>query len=139
MDESQLTEANWTAINRASERMTGVADVRSAFKPCEPDSDPGSQDLATEFFTLENRDAPMTSLSFTQQTVADLDDARMNRWHESGERQEDGNAVYYQAARTARGNPPFDMALIDCGGFRAIIQTIGLAECIATAPDGAGA
>ena len=98
MDRSQLTEANWDDIEAAAVALLDMEDFR---------------------YLVENHGEPLT---FTRKSVADFDKARLNSWHEPGRRHEDRHAVYYCGTRAIKGGPPQDFAVIDCGGFRAIIQ-----------------
>lgn len=99
MDISQLTEDDWKAIRSASIELTGEADIR---------------DLVTNYGD--------DSLSFTRDTVADFDDARENSWQERGRRDQDEFAVYFRRVQAFKGHPRYDLAVIDCGDFRALLQ-----------------
>ena len=95
MDNSQLTEADWDRINAAAEKLSGY---------------------------LAERQTDNDSVILTSETVATIDNERLNAWYEPGRRREDEHAVYFRNARPVRNQPRCDFAIVDFGTVRAIIQ-----------------
>jgi len=100
MDIPQLTKADWDRISAAAEKLSG---------------DPGFRYDAERMIDDD-------SLIFTSETVASIDKARLNAWHEPGRRREDEHAVYIRNARPIRDRPRCGLAIVDFRTVRAIIQ-----------------
>ncbi len=93
MDTSQLSDTDWARIGAAFENLSG---------------DHAGREIEE-------------ALSFTRQPVENFEYARLNTWHVPGHRREDQHAVYYLRSEAIKGRR-CDVAVIDCGDFRAIIQ-----------------
>ena len=100
MNPSKLTESDRARIEAAYRKLTGISDTQVSLKNCDPDE----------------------LLTFTRKTVADFDEARLNSWLAPGRRCEDEHAVYYWNAQTAGGRSRHDLAIVDCGDFRVVIE-----------------
>ena len=100
MDHSKLTESDRAKIEAAYKKLTGISDIQ----------------VSLEIFGLDEL------LTFTRKTVADFDKARLNSWSAPGRRCEDEHAVYYWNAQTAGGRSRHDLAIVDCGDFRVVIE-----------------
>ena len=98
----QLSERHWSEIEAASVALNGQQNYR---------------DLVNQY------DAPLT---FTRQSINGFDRSRLTHWRERGEREfyrTDGRIAFviYRRAQALKGQRRIDLAVIDCGEFRAII------------------